>query len=269
MLDMSAEQLIALEAALAELGTLYASAKGFTALQPRADAELLPRLIGLGSSLRSRLRHAQLNQDEIDAVAEEIVALRSDWRSQLEQLRFSSVYQQARIALAEERPDDLETLIPQVFAGLHRVQPAPSLYFSVSPSSGRRRPGSSPFVSAPECATRVVHLLTAGVTPEESTDDWWERDLPSIRCADAMEGLETPIALQLAAAHVRVAVFALHDEPSFRIFTRCLRAPFSVVLAAEATDEWWEAYDDSYRSFRTALQNELAARGHTAAVAGE
>jgi hypothetical protein len=266
---MSAEQLIALEVAVAELGTLYAAAKGFTALQPRADAELLPRLISLGSSLRSRVRHAQLNPDEIDAVAEEIIALRSDWRSRLEQLRFSPVYQQTRVVLTEDRQDDLGTLIPQVFAGLQPVHPAPSLYFSVSPSSGRRRPGSSPFVSASECATRIVHLLTTGVTPEEGSDDWWERDLPSIPCADAMEGLETPIALQLAAAHIRVAVFAARDEPSFRIFTRCLRAPFSVVLAAEATDEWWEAYDDSYRSFRTALQSELAARGHTATIAGE
>ena len=49
---MSAEQLIALEAAQAELGTLYAVARSFTALHARAEAELLPHLVGLGRRLR-------------------------------------------------------------------------------------------------------------------------------------------------------------------------------------------------------------------------
>ena len=266
---MSAEQLIALEAALAELGTLYAAAKGFTALQPQAEAELLPRLISLGSNLRSQLRRTQLTQDRIDAVAPDIIALRSKWRLQLESVRTSTAYQQARAALAADDQDDLAVAIPQVFAGLQCVRPAPSLYFPVSPSAGRRRPGSSPFLSAAECAERLVQLLTGGLSPEEATDEWWERDLPSIRCADAIQALETPMALRLAAADVGVAVFAADDEPSFRVFTLRLRAPFSVVLSAEATDEWWEAYDDSYRSFRTALQQELAARGHAAVVSGE
>jgi hypothetical protein len=268
MVSMSAEQLIALEAALTELGALYAAAKTFTTLQPRAEAELLPRLITLGSSLRSRLRNAQLTQEEIDAVAHDIIALRSTWRVELEQLQASATYQQARAALAQDRQIELARLIPQVFAEVELVRQPPSLFFPVSPSAGRRRPGSSPFLGPVECADRIVQILAEGLTPEEGSEEWWERELPHLSCAGSMEALDTPIALRLAAADVRVAVFAASGAPSFRIFTLRLRAPLSVVLAAEATDEWWEAYDDSYRSFRTALQQELTARGHAAAVSG-
>ena len=56
---MSAEQLIGLEAAQAELGTLYAVARSFTALHARAETELLPYLVGLGRRLRGLLRQAR------------------------------------------------------------------------------------------------------------------------------------------------------------------------------------------------------------------
>lgn len=263
---MSAERLIALEAALTELGALYAAAKTFTPLQPRADTELLPRLITLGSNLRSRLRNAQLTQDEIDVVARDIVALRSTWRGELDRVHASATYQQARTALAHDRQDELGRLIPQLFAGLALVRPAPALFFPVSPAAGRRRPGSSPFLGPVECADHIVELLSGGLAPEENRADWWEDELPSLSCADAMAVLDTAIALRLSAADVRVAVLAAAGEPGFRVFTPRLRAPLSVVLAAAATDEWWEAYDDSYRSFRDALQHALAARGHTVAI---
>jgi len=263
---MSAERLIALEAALTELGALYAAAKTFTSLQPRADAELLPRLIALGSSLRSRLRNAQLTQDDIDAVARDIVVLRSTWRGELDHVHASATYQQARTALAHDRQDELARLIPRIFAGLALVRPAPALFFPVSPAAGRRRPGSSPFLSPVECADHIVELLSGGLAPEEDRAEWWDDELPSLGCADGMAASDTPIALRLAAADVRVAVFAAAGEPGFRVFTPRLRAPLSVVLAAAATDEWWEAYDDSYRSFRDALQHALAVRGHAAVI---
>src|SRR5262249_17441222 len=103
-----------------------------------------------------------------------------------------------------------------------------------------------------------------GIEPENAEGEWWERELPSLSCAENPEALDTPIALRLAAADVTVAVFGASEEPSCRVFTPRLRARFSVVLAAEATDEWWEAYEDSYTAFRDALQQELGKRGQLA-----
>jgi hypothetical protein len=261
----SAEQLIALEAAQAELGTLYAVARSFTALHARAEAELLPRLTALGRRLRGLLRTAELRDDEVAAAAREILAVRTTWQAELQKVRTAPIYEQALAAFAADQQNELADLIPQVFAGLQRVrQLPPTLYFPVSPSSGRRRPGSSPFLSPPDCADRILRLLIGGLEPESDGAEWWQRELPSITCADSPAALDTPIALGLAASGIRLALFTTADEPSYQIFTPRLRAPMSIVLATEATDEWWEAYQDSYRQFRDALTHELAAHGYAA-----
>jgi hypothetical protein len=262
---VSAEQLIALEAAVAELGALYAVAKGFTALHAGAETELLPRVIDLGSRLRRLVRGGHLTAEAIDSAAHEIVALGSEWRVALEQLRTSSVYQRALAALAADHQDELAQLIPQIFADLRLVRPAPTLYFPVSPSSGRRRPGSSPFLSAAACAEYIVQMLTEGIVPDSGGSEWWDTDLPFISGADAPSALDTPIALRLTGP-VQAAVFGVIDAPSFRIFTPRLCTDTSIVLAPEATDEWWEAYEDSYRSFRDTLHQELTTRGQTVTV---
>lgn len=263
---MSAEQLIGLEAAQAEVGTLYAVARSFTALHARAAAELLPHLAALGSRLRGLLRQARLTDAEVDLAARDLASLRTMWQAELERVRASAVYQRTLAAFAADRQELLAELIPQVFAETHLVRPAPSLYFPVSPSSGRRRPGSSPFLSAAECADRILGIVDNGYEAESSATEWWDRELPAISCAESVAALETPITLCLAASEVHVAVFTTSDDPSLRIFTPRLCAPLSIVLAAEATDEWWEAYQDSYREFRVALQRDLTARGHAVAV---
>jgi hypothetical protein len=258
---VSAEQLIALEAALTELSTLYTAARSFAALRNRAETVLLPQLLDLGSKLRHRLRTAQLSQEDVDRAAREILSLRAAWHAELEGVRTSPEYHAAQAALAADRQEDLARLLPQVLAAIEVVQPASALFLPISPSSGRRRPGVSPFLSARQCADHIAEMLAAGVLAEETGSAWWERDWPCIVCADDPEALDTPIALRLERADCGAAVFAMNDEPTFRIFTRRLRAPMMVVLASQATDEWWQAYEDSYQAFRDALQRELAGRG--------
>jgi len=264
---MSAEQLIALEAAIAELATLYTVAKGFAALQARAEGELLPAVSRLGRHLRRLLRADQLSEPAVEAAAREIMALGSGWRAALEELHQSAVYQQTLAALAADRQDELATLIPRVVAGLSLVRPAPTLYIPVSPSSGRRLPGSSPFLSAAACAEQLLVLRAEGIAPESVAGEWWDRELVPIGCADTPAGLDSPIALRLDAADVPCALFAVPDEASYSIFTPCLRAPLTIVIAANATDEWWNAYEESYHAFRDVLQRELAARGCSVTVA--
>jgi len=261
MADVSAEQIIALEAALSDLSDLYAIGRTFTALQARAEGEWLPRLNALGAGLRRRLRSGELDDAAIERTATEILGYAALWRSELEALRSSPVYLRALRAVAENRQGELAEVIPAVFALLHVVRPVPSLHFPVSPTAGRRRPGASPFLSPAECADRIGQLMAAGIPSVSGSADWWERELPSIACSDTAAGLETPIALRVAAADVRVTVSADAHLATLRVFASRLCAPMTVVLARDATDEWWEAYEDSYRSFRDALEQELAARG--------
>jgi hypothetical protein len=266
--DVSAEQIIALEATLAELSDVYSIARGFTVLQARAEAELLPHIHALGSRLRRLVRTGQLMEEAIERTAAEILGLATLWRSELDALRCSPLYRQAVRAVAGDRQAELAEVIPQVLAGLRVVEPGCSLYFPVSASSGRRRPGASPFLSPTACADTIVRLLAEGIAPEAEAAEWWERELPSIACSDAPAGLETPIAVCLAAADVHVTVFAESDVATLRVFTARLHAPMSIVLARDATDEWWEAYQDSYHSFREALQRELTVRGQRVEICG-
>ena len=141
------------------------------------------------------------------------------------QVRASPVYHAAQAALAADRQEDLARLLPQILAAIEVVQPASTLFFPVSPSSGQRRPGASPFLSARQCADHIAEMLAAGVLAEETGSEWWERDWPCIVCADDPEALDTPIALRLERPDCGAAVFAMNDEPTFRIFTRRLRAP--------------------------------------------
>ena len=264
---MDAEPLIALEGAVAELGALYGAAKIFRPLQARAEAELLPQISALGARLRGLLRRAQLTESEIDEAAREILAIGSEWRLHLESVHASAVYREAVDALAADRQDDLARLLPAIFADLQLLRPAPTIYLGTSPSSGRRRPGSSPFLRPAECAAHILEVLTNGIVPEQAGGEWWEHELPFLAAANTAARLDTPIALQLAAADVRVAVFTAADDPGLRIFTPRLRAPFSIILAADAGDEWWEAYDDSYASFRDGLCDALRAAGQAVTIA--
>lgn len=258
---VSAERLIALEAALMDLGTLYAAGKTFTALHAAAEAELLPALVELGAGLRGLLRAARLSDDEVDRASREILQLRTLWRAKMEAVRASALYQQALTAWTAGDQPALEHLIPSIFAGVRPVHPIPAVFFPVSPSRGRRRPGAAPFLSASDCADRIAHLLSVGIEPDSGGSEWWERELPFVMCADTLAALATPIALHWPVPEPTVALFAVADEPTYRIFTPRVRALLGVVLAVDATDEWWQAYDESYESFRDSLRYELSTRG--------
>jgi hypothetical protein len=261
MAGVAAEQIIALEAAVADIGSLYVVARGYAALRERAETELLPQVAALSSRLRRLVRQARLGDDELDAAAREIVAVGFTWRAALEELRTSAIYRRALAAFAADRQDDLSDLLPRVFAGLHSEAPPPHLCFPFSPSSRRRRPGHSPFVDPIECADTLTALLRDGIEPAAEGTEWWDRDLPSIDCTDASAALETPIWLQAKGSDLSVAVFRVESSPSLRLFTARLRAPMQAGLAQEASDEWWQAYEESYSTYRQVLRKELLARG--------
>ena len=100
---MEAERLVALEAALAELGGLYTAARNFAALERRADDELLPRLTRFAAHLRAIHRSGGFGERDIDEASKGILELRAQWQSALEDVHQSALFNDARGAF--ERDD--------------------------------------------------------------------------------------------------------------------------------------------------------------------
>lgn len=245
---------------MAELGRLYTAARGFTPLAAAAESELLPRLTSLGARIRRWVRSRALDAAAIDAASLEVLGLRADWQERLEGLRTSIPYRAAQQAVAADRQDEVAVAIPRVLAGLCPVATLPALFVAISVSTGRRRPGASPFLSPGEAAERLLHLTREGIAASEGEGATWGRDFPSVVCAEDPEALATPVAVRLDPAAGGATVFAVEGSPTYRIFTSHPLVVDSVWLAAEADDAWWEVSEVSYAMFREALCGELTTR---------
>jgi hypothetical protein len=254
---MSAERLIALEHAMADLSRRYTAARIFRSLAVRAEGEWLPRIAELGRELRKLARQGGIAEADLKPVATTILALATDWEAALQAVRSSSLYEEARTAVASGDVPATQQLLPQLFTDMEPVRASTALYLPFEPSSGRRKPGHSPFLSPAECAQRLQALRTAGVGAEVHGDDWWEQDFPYIACALTPADLEQPIWLRADTVDLPLALFAAHRGTTHRLYTRRLEAPLSVGLEPEAGDEWWLAYERSYADFRSRLIAEL------------
>jgi hypothetical protein len=257
---VEAEHLIAFEAALAELSGLYVVAKEFRPLRQRAETELLPATAELGARLRRGVRRSELNDRIVDAAAREISLLRETWRRALAELHASDLYQSSLSAYGEQDHRLLSDLIPRLFAGCSSAVNPPPLYYALSPSSGRRRPGSSPFLTPDVCAARITQLRVDGLGAERGGTEWWETELTSLTFACDPAALDTPLALCFAPGDLPVAVFRMDDGDTFRVYAPRVHAAFCVVLQEEVDDEWWQAFSGSYVTWRDALAHELRVR---------
>lgn len=257
---MEAEHLIAFEAALAELSGLYLVAKDFRPLRARAESELLAAMAELGSRLRGFVRRGSLDDGVVDAAARDIAALRQEWRAALEDLRAGDVYQSCLSAYGAREHARLVTLIPLLFAECEHTPVPPPLSYPLSPSSGRRRPGNSPFLTPDACATRIAQLRDDGIVAEGSGTEWWETELVPLTLACDAAAFDTPVALRFEPGQMRAAVFQMGGGEIFRVYAPRLCAPFEVVLQHEVDDEWWQAFAGSYATWRDALAVELRAR---------
>jgi hypothetical protein len=252
-----AEQLIALEAAFAELANLYVVAKRYRPLRARADAELLPRTSTMAANLRSLIRHRTLDDAAIDTAARDISGLRQDWRGTLEALHRGPIYQSCLTAWHGRDRAQLITLLPRLFVDCEHVPSPPVLHYPISPSSGRRRPGHSPFVSPATCAEQIATLRHEGIEAETGGTDWWDTELASITFSSDAEALDAPTALQFDGAEIGDPVFRTGEPDTFRVYAPRLVAPFRVVLQADVDDEWWQAFSGSYADWRDALASAL------------
>lgn len=246
---------------MAELGTLYVAARSFTPLAGAAETELLPRITALGSRIRRWVRDGALDGTKVDAASLEVLSLRAEWNARLEAMRVSVDYAAARAAVAADRQRELAVAIPRVLTGLRPAMPPPPLFVPVSIASGRRQPGTSPFLAPDAAAERISYLLRDGISASAEPAAAQAADLPSVTCADDPAALDTPVAVRVDCAALRAMVFAVGESSTYRIFTSRPLTAGQVWLASGAADAWWEVYEMPYESFRDALRKELAARG--------
>lgn len=253
---MSARDLIGLEAAIAELGSLYLAAKNFTALRARAEEELRRGAERMAADLRAHARHRTLDALVVDRTAQRVAALRSRWQRALEETRAGAPYRAALDAWRCADAPRLRVLLPEVFVGLVPVPSPPALFVDVALSSGRRG-GAEPFLTAEECSRRIVAYRDDGLAARESEG----ADFAYLEMVGDVDLLESPVGLRFGAG-TAAAVFALADEEhAYRVYAPALRAPFAVLLREHADDAWWQASEPSYEGFRDELAARLAARG--------
>jgi hypothetical protein len=258
---VEAEHLVALEAALAELGALYTAARGFVVLEERAENELLPRLTSLSARLRALHRGGGIGPREIDDASREILDVRATWQAALEEIRESALFKDACRAFEHDHQDTLGQLIPKIFAGVKQTAAPDRARFGVSAEIRRRGPGLSPFLTAEACAEKLVKTVREGVVPMVHATDWWLTALPSIAFVAEAADLDTPFAVSLPGSAITAAVFESDVEVGYRIFMPRQRGDFVVEIAGAVDDEWWQAFEQPFEEFRAELQKLLAARG--------
>lgn len=266
---MDAERLVALEAALAELGGLYTAARNFAPLEPRAENELLPQLTVLAARLRALHRADRMSQADIDVASREILDLRANWQSALQGIREMPTYRAAVDAHGRNDQAALARLIPQIFAGIRVIEPPEQLYFGISAAIRRRGPGTSPFLSTEACADKIASTVREGLAPRPEVGDWWDTDLPALSCVDATNALDTPFAVRLDGRALPTTLFGSDNDLGYRLYTPHLTGNFGVVIAREADDEWWQAFEQPYREFREELCAHLVTRAVDYVVVGE
>ncbi len=260
---VQAESLIALEAAIAELGLLYAAARQFRELHEAAERDLLPQLNRLSRRLRAATRRDQLAQPELDEASREIIGVALQWRGALENLRRSAAYQEALHAFAANDQEALRRILPMLLRGITAIDtPSAPVYFEFS-ASRRRRSGTTPFLTPATCAEQISDLRNRGIEPESSGKEWWERDLPPLECSGTMDLLESVIALRVD--HLPATLFTSEAGTGLMLFSPRLQASFAVVVAATPNDEWWEANALPYPQFRAELLERLHSAGVTTA----
>jgi hypothetical protein len=262
---VGARELIGLEAAIAELGSLYVAAKEFAPLRTAADQELRLGTEKIASELRAHVRHDTLDAAVLDRTAARVAELRDHWQRALEDLRASPLYRQACDAWRDGDVARLGELLPRVFADVQTVAPPSHLYFDV-PLASRHGGGSSPFLSADEAASRIRTWRNEGLTTSQR-GEWWRTDLGFVELVADLDLLESSVGLRFDGASLPADVLTSGgDDHLYRLYGSRIRAPFSVVVREESDDAWWDAAESSYEEFRDELASRLRAAGLAVAI---
>jgi len=246
-----------------DLARLYETALIFGALRARAERELMPQMNELGALIRQRLRDRTFDSSALRSTAEALHRLTDEWGSVIDSMRGDRNVREAQAAFDRDDQAALRSLLPMIFAGLTPCESTPpALYYAISLAAPRRRPGARPFLNATDAADRIAGFRR-GIEPN-SGGDWWDDRLRFLSLADDFDALDAPVALVFDLRGTNYTLFRVAEESAMRLYTPRLRAPFSVTLAGDPHDDWWEAAAEPYAAFRDRLANTL--RHHDIAV---
>jgi len=241
----------ALEAAIADLGTLLVQMDKFRAAEASDARALRAACLALGDRARRAHRHGMLDAvlaTELRTDAAEAQAMLERW---LGELRASRAYRDAVEALGTGDDGRLRTSLCALFAGVDAVDPPDVLFHPVSwQRRGRPR-------RAAEVADEIVRLRAEGLDAEsDPATPGVDPALPGV-FLHATPPLGAPVFLVLRGAARPGWVLRLATSGDLIAPGPRLRTPFTVGLAA-VDDEDLDAW--SPVGYREDLETALVAR---------
>ena len=244
----------ALEAAIADLGTLLVQVDKFRAADGAAARDLRTACLAIGDRARRAHRHETLDAALATELAADTAAARASLEGWLADVRASPAYRAAVEALAAGDEDRLRASLPAVFAGVDVVEPPDALFLPVAwQRRGRPRP-------AAEIADELARLRTDGIEGEaDPAASGVDPALPGV-LLHGVPPLGAPLYLTLRGSARPRWLLALAASGDFVAPGARLRTPFAVGLAA-ADDEDVDAWTLDPAAYRDALAAALGDRG--------
>ena len=244
----------ALEAAIADLGTLLVQLDKFRAGAAADARDLRTACHAIGDRARRAHKHGGLD----GALARELHADAGAARVALERwlgaVRASPVHRAAVAALGAGDDVALRAALPELFAGVEGVAPPPALFHPV----GWQRRGRP--LPPGDVAAELVHLLAEGLPGDDDlAAPGVDPGLPGV-VMSATPPLGAPVYVVLRDAARPAWALRLVATGDFVVPGMVLRVPFAVGLASpddEDLDEW--TLDPA--AYRDALAAAITARG--------
>ena len=246
-----------LESAVADVGALLVRAEKYRRATEADGVRLRQHALALGDAARRLHRRDGFDAATVTTLLEEAHALADRLRALVAAVRASAPYRDAVAAHATGDEATLARVLPEIFAGLEPASRRGPL-FAPLPwlRRGRLRP-------VDELTAELVGMARDGLPAEgDDLSRGVDPDLPAVVLGATAP--EEPVVLRLAAEDVRGPLHRLAESGEHLVHVPCLRAPLTVVLAADfAPDEQLrvELAPEDYARHRDALAAALAAAG--------
>ena len=211
------------------------------------------------SRVTARVRRA--NRDaagaglDLEALARAVESSARAVRQLLEEFHSSPSYRALLDALEREDDAGSRRLVPQVFADLEPTIPTGDLHW---PLAAKRGEG----LLDPEAAAEAVaRLAREGIEPQAGPGVGADASIRPLRFFVGIAGIDAALWVIVGGDQVSAPAFRAPELDEVLVYTRRLRAPFSVGLRRESPDDWLELRAGGYEPYRERCRELIAARG--------
>ncbi len=253
---MDEHHVSALEAAVADLGTLLMQVERYRAGTAPDGLALRREVLDLGDRARRLLRRDALTPAAAEELLETTRSLAARLRALHAAVTQGALYGEARRAFAAGDHQRLAQLLPEIFSGLAALAPPARLYHPLAVTR-RGKP-----VAIAVAIERARTLLAEGL-PAGGDDLTAGRDdtlQAVVFTHDPPRGESVALACD-GVALGNATILQLVDTEEYLIYAPIVRLPFTIVFPPLAPDDEPEhAFDPS---FRAALAAAFAAAGLT------